>query len=252
MESAKLEGKVALVTGAARGIGRACAISLAEAGADVVLGLREKSTGQELAGEIRKLGRKVLPVQMDISQMDQIRSAVAEGIKHMGHIDILVNNAGIGAPNKAEDVFEKDFDETVNVNLKGTFFTSQVVGRLMIKQKFGRIVNLSSQAGFVALESESIYCLTKAAISHLTKCLALEWAKYNITVNAVAPTFIRTPGTEKWLGNEEFNQSVIRRIPLGRVGEPNEVAASVVFLASPQASLITGTTLMIDGGWTIQ
>jgi len=141
---------------------------------------------------------------------------------------------------------------TIDVNLKGTFFTAQAVGREMIKQRSGKIINISSQAGFVALETESIYCMTKAAIAHLTRCLALEWAKYNINVNAVAPTFIKTPGTRKWLENEAFNQSVIKRIPLGRVGDPADVAAPVVFLASPQASLITGATLMIDGGWTIQ
>jgi NAD(P)-dependent dehydrogenase (short-subunit alcohol dehydrogenase family) len=193
-----------------------------------------------------------LPVQMDISKPDDIRAAIPEILKHFQRIDILVNNAGIGAPNKAEDVTEKDFDETIEVNLKGTFFTAQAVGREMIRRKSGRIINISSQAGFVALETESVYCMTKAAISHLTKCLALEWAKYNITVNAVAPTFIKTPGTRKWLENEAFYQSVIQRIPLGRVGDPEEVAAPVVFLASPQASLITGATLMIDGGWTIQ
>ena len=177
---------------------------------------------------------------------------VQKVIDQYGAIDILVNNAGIGAPNKAENVTERDFDETINVNLKGTFFTAQAVGREMIRQRSGKIINISSQAGFVALETESIYCMTKAAIAHLTKCLALEWAKYNITVNAVAPTFVKTPGTRKWLGNEEFYRSVIDRIPLGRVGDPVEVAAPVVFLASPQASLITGATLMIDGGWTIQ
>jgi NAD(P)-dependent dehydrogenase (short-subunit alcohol dehydrogenase family) len=252
MNSQLLEGKVALVTGAAKGIGKACAIALAEAGADVVLGLRDKSTGKEIIETINELGHKALPVQMDISKMDQINHAIAESINHFQHIDILVNNAGIGAPNKAEDVNERDFDVTVQVNLKGTFFTAQAVGKEMIKQKSGRIINISSQAGFVALETESVYCLTKAAIVQLTKCLALEWAKYNITVNAVAPTFISTPGTKKWLGNEEFYQSVVKRIPLGRVGDPKEVAAPIVFLASPQASLITGATLMIDGGWTIQ
>jgi NAD(P)-dependent dehydrogenase (short-subunit alcohol dehydrogenase family) len=252
MNSQLLEGKVALVTGAAQGIGMACAIAVAEAGADVILGLRDISTGGEAIAAIRKTGREVLPVQMNISKLTEITAAVAEGIRQYGRIDILVNNAGIGAPNKAEEVTERDFDETINVNLKGTFFTAQAVGREMITQKSGTIVNISSQAGFVALENESIYCLTKAAIAHLTKCLALEWAKYNITVNAVAPTFIKTPGTEKWLGNEEFHKSVIGRIPLGRVGDAREVAAPVVFLASPQASLITGATLMIDGGWTIQ
>ena len=247
-----LEGKVALITGAAKGIGKACALALADAGADIVLGLRDKSTERELTEEIRKMGRQVLPLQMDVSKMEQIKDAVIESMDHFRHIDILVNNAGIGAPNQAEDVNEEDFDETIRVNLKGTFFTAQTVGREMIKQKSGRIINISSQAGFVALETESIYCMTKAAISHLTKCLALEWAKYNIMVNAVAPTFVRTPGTRKWLENERFLESVVKRIPLGRVGEAEEVAGPVVFLASPAASLITGATLMIDGGWTIQ
>jgi NAD(P)-dependent dehydrogenase (short-subunit alcohol dehydrogenase family) len=252
MNTQSLEGKVALVTGAAKGIGMACAIAMAEAGADVILGLREKTNDEEVIDKIRELGHDVLPVQMDISKLNDIDEAIEKSMKHYSHIDILVNNVGIGAPNKAENVTEKDFDETINVNLKGTFFTAQAVGRQMIKQKSGRIINLSSQAGFVALETESIYCMTKAAIAHLTKCLALEWAKYNITVNAVAPTFVKTPGTRKWLENEEFKQSVIRRIPLGRIADPKDVAASVVFLASPQASMITGATLMIDGGWTIQ
>jgi len=252
MNSQLLEGKVALITGAAKGIGMACAIALAESGANIILGLKDKSKGEEVIEKIKKIGRDAYPIQMDISKLPEINSAITESIKHYHHIDILVNNAGIGFPNNAENATEKDFDETINVNIKGTFFTAQVVGREMIKQKSGKIINISSQAGFVALETESIYCLTKAAIAHLTKCLALEWAKYNITVNAVAPTFIRTPGTRNWLGNEEFYQSVIKRIPLGRVGDPCEVAAPVVFLASPQASLITGATLMIDGGWTIQ
>jgi NAD(P)-dependent dehydrogenase (short-subunit alcohol dehydrogenase family) len=252
MNAQMLEGKVVLVTGAAKGIGLACALKMAEAGADVILGLNKLNSGEEAVARIKKIGRGAFPVQMDVSKMHEIDAAITAGLKHYGHIDVLVNNAGIGTPNKAENVTEKDFDETINVNLKGTFFTAQAVGRTMIKQKSGKIINICSQAGFVALETESIYCMTKAAIAHLTKCLALEWAKYNITVNAVAPTFIRTPGTRKWLENEAFYQSVIQRIPLGRVGDPDEVASPVVFLASPQASLITGATLMIDGGWTIQ
>jgi NAD(P)-dependent dehydrogenase (short-subunit alcohol dehydrogenase family) len=252
MQPKPLDGKVALVTGAARGIGRACALALADAGADVILGLREKSSGAEAAAGIKKLGRTALAVQMNVSRTEEIEAAVAAGVKRFGRIDILVNNAGIGAPNRAEDVRERDFDDTVRINLKGTFFAAQAVGREMIKRKSGRIINISSQAGFVALETESVYCMTKAAVAHLTKCLALEWAKYNVTVNAVAPTFIRTPGTRKWLDDERFRKSVIRRIPLGRVGDPADVAGPVVFLASPAASLITGATLMIDGGWTIQ
>jgi len=252
MKSEILEGKVALVTGAAKGIGKASALALAEAGANIILGLKDKSSGEEVIGQIKKIGRDGLPVQMDISKMHEIDEAVKEGLKHFQHIDILVNNAGIGAPNPAENVNEKDFDETINVNLKGTFFTAQAVGREMIKQRYGRIINVSSQAGFVALETESVYCMTKAAIAHLTKCLALEWAKYNIAVNAVAPTFIETPGTKKWLDDEKFRDAVIKRIPLGRIGDAMDVAGPVVFLASPEASMITGATLMIDGGWTIQ
>ena len=247
-----LNGQVALVTASSKGIGRACALALAEAGADIILGLRQLPAGKGLVSQIQKMGRDVLPVQMDVTKMDEIASAVQAGFKHFKRIDILVNNAGIGAPNPAERVNERDFDDTLNVNLKGTFFTSQAVGRIMIKQKRGRIINMCSQAGFVALPTESVYCMTKAAIAHLTKCLALEWAPYNITVNAVAPTFITTPGTKKWLEDTNFRDSVRKRIPLGRIGTPEEVAGPVLFLASPAASLITGETLMVDGGWTIQ
>jgi len=140
---------------------------------------------------------------------------------------------------------------TLAVNLKGTFFASQSAGRIMIGQKYGRIINMSSQAGFVALPGESVYCMTKAAISHLTKCLAVEWGRYNITVNAVAPTFIRTPGTESYLANPDARAEVLERIAaLHRIGEPMDVAGAVVFLASDAASLITGETILIDGGWT--
>ena len=246
-----LTGQIALVTGAARGIGRACALALAQAGADIVLGLRAVDTGEELAAAIRGLGRRVLPVQMDVRHRPQITRAVAEAVQHFGRIDILVNNAGIGPPNAAENVTEEDFDRTLAVNLKGTFFVSQEVGRVMIKQPAGgRIVMLSSQAGFVALPTESVYCMTKAAIAHLTKCLALEWGKYHVNVNGVAPTFIRTPGTVKWLEDDAFRTALLAKIPLGRVGEPVDVAGAVVFLASPAAAMITGATLLIDGGYS--
>jgi NAD(P)-dependent dehydrogenase (short-subunit alcohol dehydrogenase family) len=246
-----LSGRVALVTGAARGLGRAISLALANAGADVALGLRDVRADLGLAAEIRKMGRKALPLQMDMSRMEQISSAVDETAKEFGRIDILVNNAGIGPENLAENVREEDFDATLAVNLKGTFFASQAVARLMIQQKSGRIINMSSQAGFAALPAESIYCMTKAAIAHLTKCLAVEWGKYGINVNAVAPTFIRTPGTESALSDAAFHADTLERIAaLHRIGEPMEVAGAVVFLASPASSLITGETILIDGGWT--
>jgi NAD(P)-dependent dehydrogenase (short-subunit alcohol dehydrogenase family) len=248
----EVSGRVALVTGAARGIGRACALALAHAGADIALGMRDVGADAGLRAEIEALGRRALPLQMDVAHLDQIERSVQETVSHFGRLDILVNNAGLGPSNPAEDVREEDFDLTVTVNLKGTFFASQAAGRVMIRQRYGRIVNLSSQAGFVALPTESIYCMTKAGIAHLTKCLALEWAPYNITVNAVAPTFTATPGTERWLSNPDFAADVISRIPLGRVGRPVDVAGAVLFLASPAASMITGATLLIDGGWTIR
>jgi NAD(P)-dependent dehydrogenase (short-subunit alcohol dehydrogenase family) len=246
-----LNGRVALVTGAARGLGRAISLALAHAGADVALGLRDLKADSGLAVEIRGMGRKALPLQMDMRNKPQIFAAVGEAAKEFGRIDILVNNAGIAPENPAESVREEDFDDTLAVNLKGTFFASQAVGRLMIQQKSGTIINMSSQAGFVALPTESIYCMTKAAIAHLTKCLAVEWGKHGITVNAVAPTFIRTPGTEGALADSAFRADTVERIAaLHRIGEPMEVAGAVVFLASPAASLITGETILIDGGWT--
>ncbi|HJT01955.1 MAG TPA: glucose 1-dehydrogenase [Terriglobales bacterium] len=246
-----LTGNVALVTGAARGLGRAIALALACAGADVALGLRDVSTGGELAREMEALGRRALPLQMDMNRLDQIRRAVHDAASHFGRLDILVNNAGVAPENLAENVREEDFDLTLAVNLKGTFFASQSAGRVMIQQGRGCIINMSSQAGFAALPTESVYCMTKAAIVHLTKCLAVEWGKHNIRVNAVAPTFIHTPGTEAALADPAFRADVIERIAgLHRIGEPMEVSGAVVFLASPAASLITGHTLLIDGGWT--
>jgi NAD(P)-dependent dehydrogenase (short-subunit alcohol dehydrogenase family) len=246
-----LTGKVALITGAARGLGKACALALAEAGADIGLGLRDINSASELVEEIESMGRRVVKLQMDVSSLTQIDKSISQLITEFGAIHILVNNVGIAPPNLAENVTEADFDETINLNVKGTFFTAQAVGKNMIaKGQGGRIINMSSQAGFIALDEESIYCMSKAAINHLTKNLASEWAKYNITVNAVAPTFIETPGTEPWLNDPEFKKSVVDRIPLGRVGRPMEVAAAVVFLASDAASLITGDIMLIDGGWT--
>jgi NAD(P)-dependent dehydrogenase (short-subunit alcohol dehydrogenase family) len=246
-----LRGKVALVTGAARGLGRGISLALAHAGADVALGLRDVHADSGVTAEVRNMGRKALPLQMDVSKMEQIHRAVDETLKQFERIDILVNNAGAAPENLAENVVEKDFDETLAVNLKGTFFVSQAVGRAMIRQRKGTIINMSSQAGFVALPTESIYCMTKAAIAHLTKCLAIEWGKYGITVNAVAPTFIHTPGTEDFLSDPRRLVDTVERVAaLHRIGQPMEVAGAVVFLASPAAVLITGETLLIDGGWT--
>ncbi|HLO06300.1 MAG TPA: glucose 1-dehydrogenase [Terriglobales bacterium] len=246
-----LAGQVALVTGAARGLGNAIARALAHAGADVALGLRDVNAQGDLVAQIEAMGRRALPLQMNMTRLNEIFQAVDDTVRHFGRLDILVNNAGIAPDNLAENVREEDFDLTLAVNLKGTFFASQAAGRVMIRQKSGRIINMSSQAGFAALPTESVYCMTKAAVAHLTKCLAVEWGKYNITVNAVAPTFIHTPGTESYLADPASRTDVIERIAaLHRIGEPMDVAGAVVFLASSAASLITGETILIDGGWT--
>jgi NAD(P)-dependent dehydrogenase (short-subunit alcohol dehydrogenase family) len=246
-----LNGQVALVTGAARGLGHAISLALAQAGADVALGLRDVNTGAGLAAEVAGLGRQALPLQMDVTHLDQISHAIDAVVARFGRLDILVNNAGGGWGNLAEDVTEEEFDRTIALNTKSTFFACQAAQRVMRRQMRGAIINMSSQAGFAALPTESVYCLNKAAIAHLTKCLAVEWGKYNIRVNAVAPTFIATPGTEPALSDPAFRADTVERIAaLHRIGEPREVSGAVVFLASPAASLITGHTLLIDGGWT--
>jgi NAD(P)-dependent dehydrogenase (short-subunit alcohol dehydrogenase family) len=246
-----LAGQTALVTGASKGLGRAISLALANAGADVALGLRDPASGNDLVREIEAMGRRALAVPMDVRRRDQIDAAIGAVVGVFGRLDIVVNNAGLGPSAPAEEVTEENFDLTIDVNVKGVFFVSQAAGRVMIRQGYGRIVSLSSQAGFVALPGESVYCMSKAAVAHLTKCLAVEWGRHGITVNAVAPTFIRTPGTEADLADPAFEAEVIERVAaLHRIGEPMDVAGAVVFLASPAASLITGTTLLIDGGWT--
>lgn len=246
-----LDGQVALVTGAARGLGRSIALALANAGADVALGLRVQASGAEVVRDITDMGHRAIALQMDVLDMSEITTGVASAIAEFGRIDILVNNAGLAPGNPAIDATEADFDLTFDVNVKGTYFVSQAVARSMMNKRYGRIINLSSQAGFVALPGESIYCASKAAISHLTKCLAVEWGQHNITVNSVAPTFIETPGTDAALADKAFRADVQERIAgLHRIGQPVDVTGAVVFLASPAASLVTGTTLMVDGGWT--
>ena len=252
LPSFDLAGKTALVTGAARGLGRAIALSLANSGADVALGLRDAAGADGLAAEIRAMGRRAVAVQMDVLDLPQAYGAIDWAIAELGHIDILVNNVGGGTQGPIEDFTEDEFDWTINLTVKSTFFVAQRVAKHMIARgKGGTIINIGSQAGFVALPGEGIYCLAKAAVAHMTKCMAIEWGAYGITVNAVAPTFIETDGTADALGDPAFKADVVDRIAaLHRIGQPKEVSGAVTFLASPAASLITGQTLIIDGGWT--
>jgi len=248
-----LSGRKALVTAAGRGLGRAIALSLADAGADVALGLRDAASAVDLVAEIEAKGRRAIPLQMDVLDLPQSYAAIDAAISALGGIDILVNNAGGGTPRAVEDFTEADFDDTVDLTVKSTFFISQYAGRHMIAHKRGAIVNMGSQAGAVALPGEAIYCLSKAAVSHMTRCFAVEWGKHNVRVNCVAPTFFRTDGTRKMLSDPEFHADVLNRIAaLHRIGEPPEVSGAVAFLCSDAAAMITGHTLMIDGGWTVR
>lgn len=247
-----LKGKTAIVTGAGRGLGRAISLALANAGADVALGLRDANNADDLMEDIKGLGRRVLPLQMNVRRLDEAYAAIDETIAQLGGIDILVNNAGGGTEGPVEDFTEEEFDQTIELNVKASFFVAQRVARHMIARGGGgRIINMGSQAGFVALPGEAIYCLSKAAVAHMTKCMAVEWGKYGINVNCVAPTFIETPGTDPALSDPVFRADTIERIAaLRRIGKPVEVSGVVVFLASPAASMITGHTVLIDGGWT--
>lgn len=251
LPSFDLTGRTALVTGAGRGLGRAIALALAHNGADVALGLRDVNADGGLAQEIAAMGRRALPLQMDVLDLPQAYAAADRAIAEFGKLDILVNNVGGGTQGPVEDFPEADFDFTINLNVKSTFFLSQHVGRHMIARKSGVIINMGSQAGAIALPGEAIYCLSKAAVSHMTKCFAVEWGRHNVRVNCVAPTFFRTDGTADALADPGFHADVLDRIAaLHRIGEPHEVSGVVAFLASDAASMITGHTLLIDGGWT--
>ncbi len=245
-----LTGRTALVTGAARGLGREIARELARAGADVALGVLDVDSAGPLLDEIRGLGRHAVAVRLDVRDLDAARAAIDDAAGRLAPIDVLVNNAGGGIAGPAIDVTEDDFDAVWALNAKATFFLSQHVARRM-PAGGGSIVNMASQAGLVALPGEASYCVAKAAVIHMTRCHAVEWGELGIRVNALAPTFIETDGTAAALGDPAFRADTIERIAaLHRIGVPREVSGAAVFLASPAASLITGQTLTIDGGWT--
>ena len=250
--SFSLEGRVALVTGASRGIGRDLGLALANAGSDLALAARSKDDLESLVAEIESEGGIAHAVPVDVRDVKSIQGAVAATVTRFGRLDVLVNNAGLGTNHDALAATVEEWDELMAVNLRGLFFTCQAAGRHMVEQGFGRIVNMSSQAGSVGIRRHAAYCASKGGVEQLTRVMALEWAPYGVTVNAVAPTFIRTSGTAERLDDPEFLTDVLERLPIGHVGAPMDVAGAVVFLASPAASLVTGAILAVDGGWTAQ
>ncbi|GMQ84565.1 MAG: D-threitol dehydrogenase [Acidimicrobiia bacterium] len=248
----RLDGQVALVTGASRGIGWDLAKALAEAGAVVAVVARDLQSLELLASEIRADGGDAIAVQLDVRSVSEIGVAFEQVHQHFGSLDVVVNNAGLGANQPAEDVTESDWDEMMAVNLRGLFFSCQAAGRLMLAQGRGRIINMSSQAGVVGIEDHSVYSASKGGVNLLTKVLALEWSRRGVTVNAVAPTFIYTPGTAERLDQPEYLEQVLSRLPIGRVGTTSDVAAAVIYLASAAGAMVSGHVLVVDGAWTAQ
>jgi NAD(P)-dependent dehydrogenase (short-subunit alcohol dehydrogenase family) len=250
--SFRLDGMVAVVTGAGRGIGRGIALALAGAGATVAAGARSPADVAGLVAAIEAGGGAAMAVPLDVADVASIDAAFAAVRDRLGGVDILVNNAGIGANHPAVEVTEEDWDGMMAVNLKGVFFCCRAAGRIMLEQGAGRIVNISSQAGVVGIREHAVYSASKGGVNLLTRVLALEWSARGVTVNAVAPTFIYTPGTAERLDRPEYLEGVLSRLPIGRVGSIDDVAAAVIYLASPAGAMVTGHVLLVDGGWTAQ
>lgn len=246
-----LEGQTAIVTGAGRGIGKAIALGLAEAGADVGLVSRTLSELEAVAEQIEALGRRAGAVASDLTETDRIEPFVEELREELGGVDILVNNAGMNIPQEALDVTVEAWDQIMDINLKASFFLSQAVGRVMIGQgRGGRIINISSQTGSVALLKRAAYCASKAGLNLVTKVLALEWASHGILVNAVAPTFIETELSKGFLADPQFREYALAKNLFKKIGTPEDVVGAVIYLASPASSLVTGHVLLVDAGWT--
>lgn len=246
-----LTGKKAVVTGAGRGLGRDIAVGLARYGADVMLWSRTASELEQTAALVHAEGRQAWIQTVDITDVRQSGVMAEQAADIMGRVDILVNNAGANKSCPAEEVDEEIWDLVMDTNLKGAFFCAQAFGRIMIRQNGGKIIHTSSQAGRVALPNRVPYCISKGAVDQMTRGMAYEWAKYGITVNAVAPTFVATEMTKSTLKDEAFREYIFSKLRVPRLAMASEVTAGVLYLASPAADIVTGHILYMDGGWTI-
>jgi 2-deoxy-D-gluconate 3-dehydrogenase len=244
-----LTDKIALVTGAGRGIGQGIAAAYAELGADVLICSRTESELKETAKRIEAQGRKAYPFVMDISKMDDLRRGAKKAIGMVERVDILVNNAGINIPKKALEVTESEWDRIQDTNVKGLFFFTQEIARGMVDRKKGKIINIASNVGLVGMAERSPYVTSKGAVVLMTKALALEWAPFNINVNAICPAIIRTPLVAARLNDQEFMSNMLRKIPMGRPGEVDDVVGAAVYLASEASDFVTGHALLVDGGY---
>ena len=245
-----LTGKTAIVTGASRGLGQYFARALAKAGADLVITSRELSSLTEFRKEIETLGKKALPVRLDVLSQCDIENMVQTAIEEYGKIDILVNNAGLNIRKPSTEVSRQDWDTILDTNLKGSFFCSQAVGKEMIKRNYGKIINIGSCTCVFGMEGIAAYTASRGAILSITRSLAAEWGKFGITVNVLAPGWFKTAQNAALYKNKEWLKYITERIPLNRPGRPNDLDGAVVFLASDASQYITGQMIMVDGGFT--
>ena len=246
----RLKGKVAIVTGSTKGIGRAIAIGYAEEGATVIVCGRSENLAKSLAEELTLKGKKAIALRLDVTSADSINQVVAQVVKQFGKIDILVNNAGISPIwKRAEETGKEAWDQIIATNLTGAFLCAQTVGKVMIKQKSGKIINMTSVGGKVALPRLVAYCASKAGIISLTQVLAAEWAQHNILVNAIGPSYVETEFTAGLRGNEPIFDELKNKNLLKRFAKPEEIVGAAVFLASDESNYITGQTIFVDGGW---
>ena len=249
LDKFRLDGKIAILTGASGGIGKGMSIALAEAGADMVIVDRQMNLLEEVAKEIKKVGRQVLPLCVDVSKKSEVEMMVEKTLERFGKINILVCGAGINRRTPPEDFSEKDWDDVINVNLKGVFLFNQAVGRVMIKQGGGKIVNMASTTSVVGGPNIPAYTASKGGVAQLTKSLALDWAKYQIYVNAIGPGWCKTNMTKVLYEDPERNRLILDHIPLKRWGNPMEdLSGMVVYLASEASNFNTGHVMYVDGG----
>ncbi|SEH43163.1 2-deoxy-D-gluconate 3-dehydrogenase [Halobacillus karajensis] len=245
-----LKKKAVIVTGGSKGIGKSIALAFAEHGSKVVIVGRDESSLIEATNELKKLHMDCSYITADLTNVDEITRMIDQAVSRMGALDVLVNNAGINITKPALQINEEDWDQVLDINLKASFFCSQKAAEYMIPKESGKIVNIASQMAFVGYWNRASYCSSKGGIVQLTKALAVEWAEHGVNVNAVAPTFIKTELTEKMFKDKAFAEDVYRRIPLGNLADPQDVAGSVLYLSSNLSKFITGETIKVDGGWT--